>query len=657
MGAFTRRILASTLLALLPLTLAGQQASQPTPFRARADYVEVDAFVTDSQGQFVRTLQKEDFTVLEDGKRVPVSTLELVDLARSTAESPAPASDIATNAIAADGRFYFVVLDDLHVEAENSPRARKTALDFVEHNVGPNDLAAILRTSGRTEGSQDLTSNHQALNDAINQFIGHKVASPAMASSSGGVPAGQTTGGRSSLDIERQNQARASLESLGRIVTYARSIHGRRKSLVLISEGMDFDLGAQTTPGDVRDATHNLIDAANRAMLSIYAIDPRGVSQGGEHASELAGTGASQTALQDAVQVSTEGLQTVAAGTGGRFFLRSGDASRAFAAIADVSSTYYLLTYSSPAPEDGKFHSIDVRVARSDLKVNARKGYVRIPNPPSAPTRALAGLSTELDAALADPRPATGLQLSAGAAVFRGASTPSVLLLIHIPGGSLSFAPTDGKVRAELEAAVLAFDSTGRSQNGDRTSLQMDLSPENHERARRDGIVVPFRLDLPKGRYQLHIGARDPSTGKLGTLRYDLAVPDFTPTDVTFSSVLVATDAASDPPLVRRDETSERLLGQHATLTRAFSRDETLIAAMDVYGKPPADLQIVGALVGSNRQIFPACRASASAGEPQPCAVRIPLATLGPGAYTFQFVTEPSSGTKLESARVAFQVR
>jgi VWFA-related protein len=535
------------------------------PFRSRAEYVEVDAFVTDAQGRFVRTLQKDDFTVLEDGKRVPVSTLELVDLPRSTAALTAPSSDVVTNTVAADGRVYFVVLDDLHVEANNSPRARRTALDFVEHNVGPHDLAAILLTSGRSEGSQDLTSNHQALKGAINQFVGHKVASPAMATSGGSVPVSMRAGEHSPLEMEREKQARASLESLGRVVTYARSLQGRRKTLVTISEGMDFDLGARTTSVDVREATNHLIDAANRAMLSIYTFDPRGVSQGGEHASELTGADASQTGLQDPVQMSTDGLRMLAAGTGGRFFLRSSNVAPVFAALDDVSSTYYVLTYSSPAPEDGKFHSIDVRLAKPDLKINARKGYVRIPNPPPVATRALDGLSMELDAALADPRPATGLQLATAAAVFRGASTPSVSVLIHIIGSSLSFIPVEGKQRAEVEVALLAFDSTGRSRNGDRSSLRMDLSEENHARAQKDGIMVPFRLDLPSGRYQLHVGVRDPATGKVGTLRCDVSVPDFAAPALTISSVVLATDSSATPPFVRRDETSERLLGQQPT--------------------------------------------------------------------------------------------
>jgi VWFA-related protein len=643
---------------LLPVPLIGQHGTQPT-FRARADYVEVDAFVTDSQGRFVRTLQKDDFTILEDGKRVPVSTLELIDLPRSAATpaAPSPPSDVVTNAVAADGRVYFIVLDDLHVEADNSPRARRTALDFVEHNVGPHDLAAILRTSGRSEGSQELTSNHQALKDAIGQFIGHKVASAAMATAGGSVPVGMRPGEHSPLEMERENQARASLESLGQVVTYARSLQGRRKALVMISEGMDFDLGARTTSIEVREAMHNLIDAANRAMLSIYTIDPRGLSQGGEHASELTGNDASQTSLQDAVQTSTDSLRTLAAGTGGRFFLRSSNVAPVFAAIDDVSSTYYVLTYSSPAPEDGKFHSIDVRVAKPDLKINARKGYVRVPNPPPVPTRALAELSSELDSALADPRPATGLQLATVAAVFRGTSTPAVSVLIHVRGSSLSFFPVDGKQRAELEVALLAFDSTGRSRNGDRTSLRMDLSEENHARAQNDGIVVPFRLDLPSGHYQLHVGARDPSTAKIGALRYDVAVPAFPPSAVTVSSVLLASDSSSSPPFVRRDETSERLLGHPATLARDFSRDETLIAGVEIYGKPAGDVPIVAELQGTDRRIIPACRASATGGEPQSCAVRIPLATLAPGGYTFRFVTDSTPGTKVESSEVAFRIR
>ena len=653
-----------TLSAVTALTLlaassgAGQQStsSQPT-FRARADYVEVDAFVTDSQGRFVRGLEKKDFTVLEDGKPVSLSTVDLIDLPRSPVVPAAPASDVSTNTIAADGRLYFIVLDDLHVEADNSPKARRIAHEFVDRYVRPNDLAAVLRTTGRAQGSQELTSSHRALNAAIDQFVGSKLPSPAMANSSGNVPASLRPGEDVTLETERFNQARASVESLAQVVTYARSLTGRRKSLVLISEGMDFDLGSHKTPSEVREGTHNLIAAANRAMLSIYAIDPRGVSQGGEHAAELTGGDASQTKLQDAVQSSSAGLRTLAEGTGGRYFLRASEAVAA--AIDDASSTYYLLTYSSPAPEDRKFHSIDVRVAKSDLKVQARKGYEKIPNPPSVPTRALAGLSPDLDAALVDPRPATNVRLSAGAAAFRGTSTPSVSVLIHIPGSSLRFTPVDGKMRAEIEVAVLAFDAKGQSRNGDRTSLQMDLSPENHERAQQDGIVVPFRFDLPAGRYQLHAGVKDMTSGTIGTVRHDIDVPDFGDSPLSFSSIVVAASDVPSPPFVLATNDLQALLGGQPTLVRDFSPATTLTAAAEAYGTGDAGGAVTAELSSVDGHVV----RSAAVCRPDPgnpssktvCSVSFSLTGVPAAAYSLRF-SAVGPGKRVESAPVFFNI-
>ena len=81
-------MLTATAMATAPggsaVLLAGQTsqvAAQPTPtFRSGVEYVEVDAVVTDAQGQFVRGLTKDDFQVSEDGKRQTVAELTLVDI-------------------------------------------------------------------------------------------------------------------------------------------------------------------------------------------------------------------------------------------------------------------------------------------------------------------------------------------------------------------------------------------------------------------------------------------------------------------------------------------------------------------------------------------------------------------------------------------------
>ena len=46
---------------------------------ARGEYVEVDAIVTDEQGNFVRDLKRDNFQVSEDGKPQNIATFSVVD--------------------------------------------------------------------------------------------------------------------------------------------------------------------------------------------------------------------------------------------------------------------------------------------------------------------------------------------------------------------------------------------------------------------------------------------------------------------------------------------------------------------------------------------------------------------------------------------------
>src|SRR5580765_1506554 len=119
-----------------------QTPSQQTPtFKTNVEFVEVDALVTDQQGQFVRTLSQEDFQVFEDGKRQTISTFSLVDIPVERYDrplfSPRPIErDVQTNERPFDGRVYVMILDDLHVAAQRTPRVRSAAHQFIEQRLG-----------------------------------------------------------------------------------------------------------------------------------------------------------------------------------------------------------------------------------------------------------------------------------------------------------------------------------------------------------------------------------------------------------------------------------------------------------------------------------------------------------------------------------------
>jgi hypothetical protein len=102
------------------------------------------------------------------------------------------------------------------------------------------------------------------------------------------------------------------------------------------------------------------MQAANRANVSFYPIDPRGLSgQGGGAAPRI-----------------QESLRTMAAATDGLAIVNAGDMDKGLQRVIDDLSSYYLLGYYSPAVPDGKFHRISVRVKRSGVEVRARTGYL-----------------------------------------------------------------------------------------------------------------------------------------------------------------------------------------------------------------------------------------------------------------------------------------
>ena len=108
--------------------LAGQQAQPPPTFRAETNIIEVDTVVTDAQGNAVRGLTKDNFTILDDGRPQPLANMAFVDVPIDTARSSGPPRlapvDVSSNDTPFNGRVYVLILDDKHTHSHNA-RPRK----------------------------------------------------------------------------------------------------------------------------------------------------------------------------------------------------------------------------------------------------------------------------------------------------------------------------------------------------------------------------------------------------------------------------------------------------------------------------------------------------------------------------------------------------
>ena len=146
-------------------------------------------------------------------------------------------------------------------------------------------MAAVVHTGGRTDASQDFTTNQRLLLQAVDKFMGRKLRSSTMNKIDDyNRTAGTSLAGDKPTDLddrERGFQARNALDTIRNLSQYLGNIRGRRKAVVMFSEGIDYDINDVFNNADatvVMDATREVIAAATRANVAVYGVDPRGLA-------------------------------------------------------------------------------------------------------------------------------------------------------------------------------------------------------------------------------------------------------------------------------------------------------------------------------------------------------------------------------------------
>ena len=587
----------------------GDPAQQPpVTFRIEVSYVEVDAIVTDGRGNPVRGLTRDDFEVLEDGKPQRVDLFTFVDLPIERAEKPLYAAapiepDVQTNAREFDGRLYVILLDDLHTNVSRSALVRVAARRFIQQNLGDNDLAAVVYISGRAEASQEFTSSQRLLLASVDKFMGRKIRSSTLErldeyNRTRGLGSRSPRQGElinDPLDAERGYDARSALDTLKSVAQYMTGIRGRRKAVLLFSEGIDYDIydvfnNREATT--VLDSVRAAIGASTRANVSIYGIDPRGLGGLAQEAMELSGfTGdpslrLDTTGLQDELRLAQDSLRTLSDQTGGFAVVNTNDFDGAFERVVKDNSSYYVLGYyPTNDKRDGRFRKIEVRVKRPDVEVRARKGYVAPRGKVEAPSlEAKTGTSAALRDALNSPLPESGLPMAIQATAFKGAApNASVLVTVQFGGGKFQFSEEGGVFLDTLEMSMLAVDASGKVRGGDRNTIELKLRPQTRQAIEAFGFRATSRLELPPGRYQLRVAGRTTNAGHVGAVHYDLDVPDFSKEAFSISGVVLTSGLAAYTPSARADEQLKDVLPGPPTTLREFRTDDEIALFAEVY--------------------------------------------------------------------------
>ena len=649
-----------------PATQPAQETQKQPTFRTAINFVRVDVIVSDDKGNPILDLKPEEFSVSEDGRQQKIETFSVVkidplDQVEGPTNGPIRTpSDEEREAARPEVRLFVILLDDYHVSRGNDMAVRKPLIDFIENQLAPADMVAVMYPLTPVTDIS-FTRNKTRLISAVQNFEGRKFNYQP----------------RNAYEEQYMYYPAATVERIRNQVTLGAleaaamrlgSLREGRKSIIFVSEGLVTALPPQMNdpnaqfPGlnnpnrgnsqaqnsdrvnwqqtmDLNNEMRDTFDVVNKQNTSIYSVDPRGLAvfeYGIQHGIGL------QQDTQD-LRASIDTLHVLSNNTDGRAIVNRNDLATGMKQIMRDSSGYYLLGYTSTrAPVDGRFHEIKVQVKRRGVNVRARKGYWALtkadaeraaapakPEAPPAVTKALADLAV----------PSRGHAAKFWIGSARGEKGMTRVTIAWEPGGEGPGTGADAAARIALTA--ISPDGRpifrGRVPDGPPTG-----EPAAGTAAR--GAAVTF--DAPPGPLQLRMVVEGSGGDTLDSVTREITVPDFTQVAVALGT-----------PRIFRGRTVRELQVIRANpfaapaVEREFSRSDRILIRVEAYAPGGVVPTVTARLLnrGGGAMSDLPLQANGSAFEAE-----LTLSSLGAGEYVIEITAKAEAGTAQDT--VAFRV-
>jgi len=548
----------------------------------------VDAVVT-KDGKLVKDLKADDFEIYEDGRKQEISSFAYISNIPATTLNAAPrnkSADVNTPPVSAQPlrineprRVIALVVDDLGLSAESMGSVRKQLRKFIDQQLAPNDLVAIIRTGGSMGALQQFTNDRRLIDRALSQVrwnlcsrVGIDVL-PKIVVRETGEPR-QITGPcglTSSWSIVQTMRAlRFIVESMGELPG--------RKSLVIFSDSLpreeqDFTQGLgivqeqvgvpSTISPDNRSFLSLLQRIAERAIRSsvvIYAVDAGGLPFTGLTAADNLSNVSSPvfnnrvnnvlSSRSQMIQQRREGAELIAKETGGFLVRNSNDFE--LDRILEDQSGYYLIGY-RPTDEtfNRKFHHIKARVKKSGLTLRTRYGFFGISEDEVANAKRTP--TDKMTVALLSPFGAQEIPIEMSAFFTNDKTGSFVRALTFIDAKDLQFTETpDGWHDAALQVREMVFGNNGIIVDQQTFDRKVSLRGETFEKALREGLMLQFDMPIKRpGDYQIRVAARDVTTSKVGAVGEFVQIPDLTNHQLALSGIVLS--AVANPESTTSD--------------------------------------------------------------------------------------------------------
>ncbi|HUN88510.1 MAG TPA: VWA domain-containing protein, partial [Terriglobales bacterium] len=432
------------LVIALPVFIPSTPAQEPeTPsLRTTVNEVLLDMVVRDKKAHLIRDLKPEEVQIFEDGVPQKLRHFDFFQQCGPAVAAAQPVTPAVQNAPAREANTPHSVqeLRDISVVSvvvsQLDPQGRKLTLDtmrdFVKSELQPNTYVGVFWLArNELRPVQTYTNDAAKITDAVTKAVtgvgmqdrtvrvglrptfssgwdGDSTENDApdnlgLGDTGSSDPVSQAIANVMATEwvVEMHDVYQDSIDyltQLHKLVQSQSSIPGR-KVVLLFSGGLPMH-------PDTIEVFKNLISSANRANVSIYAIDtvPYGRSDltnsrrmlaAAANASRqqqmgmVSGGDQSVTPMEvmsgavaeGSIRADTRGnLSTLAEDTGGALLSTSMDLPKALGRVLEEVQTHYELSYSpTNSSADGKFRNVQVKVSRPGAVVFTRNGYFALP--------------------------------------------------------------------------------------------------------------------------------------------------------------------------------------------------------------------------------------------------------------------------------------
>jgi VWFA-related protein len=579
-SSFFSVVLPALFVAVLHSQTTSPDSSKPSStFQTHVRVVLLDVVVTDSKGEPVKGLQKENFQVMEDGKPQTISSFEEHKGPPAVQVKLPPMSpNVFTNfpVSTPPEAINVLLLDALNTPVTDQSYVHTQIVKYLK-KLQPGTHVAIFTLASRLRFVQGFTTDSSLLLAALDN---KKKGGGPQASILLRTPADDNVDQQLTASMaEMQGTSQTSIDSLKQFLAdnhnflqnsrieitlqafaqLARYLSGfpGRKNIIWFSSS--FPLGIFPDPtlqdsfnvmqqyGDQILGTAQLL---TDAQVAIYPIAAEGLATDSlnEASSLPIGVGNSQQATQRQVRelqndsvsrnAAHSTLDEIAKDSGGEAFYNTNGLNDALAHVIHNGTRYYTITYTpTDNPMDGSYRSIKIKLTDGSHKLSYRRGYftedakkpkaTKQPDPfqslmaPGMPD--YTQILYEMKVVPSNPQPAANAERAGDNTKLKGPVTRySVDFAISIKDLKLALT-SDGVHHGNIEVSLVTYDQEGNPLNWLNRMTEMSIKPDLYDTFLQGGLQVHWDIDVPKQGTYLRTGVYDPASSKAGTVEIPLS--------------------------------------------------------------------------------------------------------------------------------------